>query len=871
MAYTTIQVQGLVTLPTDEPAGGYRLKFELKKADKDSALVVPHELYYTVPADGNIDVPLWPNARGNSGTVYYVYLIPPREPDPSQPMCTLTVPDVAGPVNIWENVDLLPPDTVSDAQAAELAAQSYAAAAAISAASAEASAASAPKYFDDATAAGVPDDLSSGDMVFIAGQPYTLSPASTYTASDTVIDLAGSSVQAVSLTKAFDTWADAQDDTREASSLPDGTLITVSGGELVYISDSTATGVDVAITNDGGVKFRPVLIGQAITPEHYGADNTGTVDSTTAFNSAMQYAVANSVRGYSSGQYDISGTLSPGGTYAWDWGLTILTFDDSDPTVYTEIQETVNGSSVYSGAGVYVCFDTSGCSSSANAGSLSITGTATGGTMKMSVRDTIPATLVAITGATSGSADMTWERLNVQGFGYMFYQGDMRGTATTILPYTRWNIQQLLCRYVLNPMESGNSGNAFDDIWIDNCRLTRNAGITRIRGTDFNVGSFFAIGLASEDEEDETISLTAASGSATLSADNTFVEVGSIIGSTSGGLNKAGGSIGYVGKVTAKTGTTLTIDPAPEDTDGAASFVIDPPSITLAQGNLNCVHMYLEQRWDHGIDVGVNSTVRAQQAKFSGGDMCYRYAAPIAVTGRESCAVELGLHNKAINNDDVRRIVAVGSQRDGATYNDAYVNVGCAAALGAGDVDSDPVEVVSLWDDDVYDFGGVTYTDASGELNQNLSLQTQFSNTLVQHSGYLGRVDSYITGPSGSMVLERVADISTASTTGNFGAVASDQSVKTSGASGTLYHAFTPIQDEVYRCAITISAFTAGSPQLRWQNSTTLVEAGNTLAREGGRFVYFFKAPAGTVNRLALFGFSSGDYTVTEFTVDRVT
>ncbi|QDP65855.1 MAG: hypothetical protein Unbinned7865contig1001_54 [Prokaryotic dsDNA virus sp.] len=640
-----------------------------------------------------------------------------------------------------------------------------------------------------------------------------------------------------------------------------------AAGFLYAVAASGAT--DEHLETAGGVKL--YVSGNSVSVDAFGADPLGVADSTDAFNTCMQWCVSEGVKGRSSGSYEITGTISPGGTYAWDWGVTVLTFDDSDPTVYTEIQETVNGSSVYSGAGVYVCFDTSGCSSSANAGSLSITGTATGGTMKMSVRDTIPATLVAITGATSSSADMTWERLIVQGFGYMFYQGDMRGTAATILPYTRWNIQQLLCRYVLNPMQSGNSGNCFDDIWIDNMRMVRNAGTALIRGTDFNVGSFFTIGLASEDEEDETISLTAASGSATLSADNAFIEVGSIIGSTSGGLNKAGGSIGYVGKVTAKAGTSLTIDPAPEDTDGAAPFVIDPPSITLSQGNLNCVHMYLEQRWDHGIDVGVNSTVRAQQAKFSGGDMCYRYAAPVVITGHESCAVEFGLHNKAINNDDVRRIVAVGSQRDGATYSDAYVNVGCAAEIGVGDVDSDPIEVVSLWDDDVYDFGGVTYTDASGELNQNLSLQTQFSNALAQHSGYLGRVDSYTTGPSGSMVLERIADISTASKTGNFGAVSSDESVKTPGASGTLYHTFTPTEGAVYRCAISLGTFTAGSPQLRWQNDTSLVEAGNTLAREGGRFVYFFKAPAGTINRLALFGFSAGDYTVTEFTVDRVT
>ena len=144
MAYTTVQVQGLVTLPTDEPAANHRLKFELKKVDKDSALVVPHELYYSIPDDGNIDVPLWPNARGNAGTIYYVYLIPPREPDPSRHLCTLTVPDVVGPVNIWDHVDVGPPATLSDAEAAELAAQGYAAQALVSQNLAEAAALTQP-------------------------------------------------------------------------------------------------------------------------------------------------------------------------------------------------------------------------------------------------------------------------------------------------------------------------------------------------------------------------------------------------------------------------------------------------------------------------------------------------------------------------------------------------------------------------------------------------------------------------------------------------------------------------------------------------------------------------------------------------------
>jgi len=142
MAFTTISVQGLVTLPTDTSAEGYRLKFQLRQWDKDSAVVVPEDIYYTIPSGGNIDVQLWPNARGIAGTVYYVYLVPPREQDPALPMGTLTVPDVAGPINMWDHIDTSPPPTLSDAEQAEANALVYAGQAASSASAAATSASS---------------------------------------------------------------------------------------------------------------------------------------------------------------------------------------------------------------------------------------------------------------------------------------------------------------------------------------------------------------------------------------------------------------------------------------------------------------------------------------------------------------------------------------------------------------------------------------------------------------------------------------------------------------------------------------------------------------------------------------------------------
>jgi len=228
MPYTTIQVEGLVTLPTDEPASGYRLKFELRKADKDAALVLPHAEYYTVPEDGNISLPLWPNARGIAGTVYYVYLIPPGEPDPSQPLGTLSLPDLAGPVNLYDHFNVAPPPTLSDAQAAELSAQGYA-----------------------ATALGHAEAAEEALSDTLDAASYISQDRNALTAT-------------------------------VAAGLSDGSVVMLAG--LLYEVDSSATGAGSA-TNDLSVDgLRP--FGRVFI-EHFG--ETGTGDDTDVFNAAVAY------------------------------------------------------------------------------------------------------------------------------------------------------------------------------------------------------------------------------------------------------------------------------------------------------------------------------------------------------------------------------------------------------------------------------------------------------------------------------------------------------------------------------------------------------------------------------------------------------
>lgn len=116
MSFTTVEVQGLITLADGTPAQDYRLKIELSNFDQDSSLVIHEPIYYDIPNTGIVSINLWPNSKGITGSHYDVYLFPKDTSDPIKRSFTLVVPESATPVSIWDLIALLPPPAQSVVQ-----------------------------------------------------------------------------------------------------------------------------------------------------------------------------------------------------------------------------------------------------------------------------------------------------------------------------------------------------------------------------------------------------------------------------------------------------------------------------------------------------------------------------------------------------------------------------------------------------------------------------------------------------------------------------------------------------------------------------------------------------------------------------------
>jgi len=671
---------------------------------------------------------------------------------------------------------------------------------------------------------------------------------------------------------AFDDPADVlADTTLDHATVAAGAVIYTRGGQGYLVAASDAT--DHHVETVGGLKLHVLPSNGVLHADAFGCDPTGTVDCAAQMNRFLQTCAATGMPGRSSGTYRCDATITPGGTITWHAGETLLAFEHAPIENLTEILETVAGASEYSGTGQHALFDTENMTFSNITGTFTIRGSKPG-TFTAEARATVPAEVVgmASTGAAAGrsSADMYIERLTISGCGYAFFQGDMRGSAGTILSYTRLNVAQLLITFCLNPWQTGESGNGFDDCWLGNTRIVRCAGTALIRGTDVNAGSFFTIGLSkTRDMEPQTTALTAGSTTAVLSEDSAFIQPGTVLAFTEGGVNKGGHSVGFVAQVTAKSGTTLTLNAAPEETVAAAVTLVDPPRITVQHAHLNCQHLYIEQTWDHGFELSTGGTIQAQQFKSSGGPgMAFRYGAPICITGRENCAVEISLHHKTRNSPTIKRIVAVGSQRDGHVFSDATVEIRVNGALATQDVNHNPVEVVSLWPEDL---SGIDFLDASGEHNPLLNLSSVWAEGTVYHAPYLGRLDTYLSGPGGGLDLDPVADFATATAQGNV-SIAGGLATKNPGAAGRVDHLFQPDAGAVYRVTVNMPSLVAGGPELRWQDTGSPVGDGLVLGRAPGRYKVFFQAPAntGAIDRLSLFGFAGSAWTCDEFTIERV-
>lgn len=646
--------------------------------------------------------------------------------------------------------------------------------------------------------------------------------------------------------------------------MPLGHTQTVDGRQYTYMGAGYSDGPSDL---PGWMPVTPV------TPEHFSNDLSS--DATDALNAALQFSADFDVQGRSSGNYKITGTIAPGGPYSWDWGNTQLLWIGSDITTLTEVLFNPNGSTEPEPSGKYVLFDTKDCTGASNAGLLKIRGSSPG-TMTISNRATIPADMVAITASSGFSPDMIWEGLSIFGCGHGLWQGDQRGSATNILPYTRWSVRYLKIQFCLVAINGGAAGNAFDDGNWNNVRLTRNANNGTIR-TDFVCNSIFLNGLGfHKDSEGQTISTVAGSTTATLSVGSPHLSAGDIICIEGANDNAAGSNpIPHVTYVVARSGTNVTLEtPADRSTTGA-KFILNPPSLVLNNASLIAQHIYAEECHDTPIQLQNQSIVEAQSLKFSDGLMGARYNTPLLITGTMDTAVVANLHDRAINCDEVKAIVGVSNLvTSGGDAGSGMVNLTVRASREAW-VNSQPVRVVALEDDHLG-----TNLNAVPTAGNGYNVSVANTNGHVQYMvGQVGTQEAYATGAQGGFEvgpnLRATADLTGISNTGQCQAASGGTASKTAGGTG---HWFAPAPLEPgdrMRVDVTADAQTAGTCTLTIYDSAG-AGPGTTIASfeqvsGPGRSVIFFDVPAGsTADRIGFLCSGLSDITLSRFVVQKV-
>ena len=138
MTVETVTVSIAVAKSTGEPLTGGRVEFELTATDIHTVIIVPPPEVAVLDEAGLGSIALVPNEGGTQGTRYQVRIF---DAGVLVDSCFATIPDED--CNLHDVMNLEPPASVDDAEAAALSAQSSAAAASASAASAAAAAATA--------------------------------------------------------------------------------------------------------------------------------------------------------------------------------------------------------------------------------------------------------------------------------------------------------------------------------------------------------------------------------------------------------------------------------------------------------------------------------------------------------------------------------------------------------------------------------------------------------------------------------------------------------------------------------------------------------------------------------------------------------
>jgi hypothetical protein len=610
-----------------------------------------------------------------------------------------------------------------------------------------------------------------------------------------------------------------------AAALPQGTYFIMAG--LPYVVEA------------GGGAFTDLSVSGAnpavfVSPEHYGAVEFGSGVSTDAVNRARQYAATSGLPGRSLSQkYDLDGTITTNGQVSWDWGFTILSWqnvdwDSEDLTntdKWTEIQERPSGATEDQPSGYYVLFDTLGMAGSREMGYLRI-----GGTLPSKfdtvTRATVPSNVVGLTCSTGTSEEITWDVIDIRGCDEALWQGDQRATAIgDILPTTGWSVRETIITFCNRAIRGGQAGNMTDDANWGVVRIKR-CGEFGVLRSSFNCANLFMNGLqqtgANNDLEAQTVSMPRASGS-----DNSFTVAsgGALNASVGDVLYVYGANIGpdgsedipFVSHIATLAGDGLsgTTESVPDQSVTGADIHINPTKPFRGfNAAINVAgELFLEEAAEMFIDIEQNFTITAAEIGYSDGRIGCMYNTPILMRPIDGGLVTGALNERCINNPKAKALVGVGIQQNSSddSWNGGTVVLTCTQQ-STSITDSHAVRAVQLEDDHINSGYEARFNDLHpGTFNAVV----EYADGRVQYHISGAVQEAFKTGPNGGFEIEAnlrgATDMSGVTTTGSNTTLDTDHIDKTAGGAGGFYEAVSVATGDRLRVKVVVSAFTAGN------------------------------------------------------------
>ena len=712
---------------------------------------------------------------------------------------------------------------------------------------------------------------AAADAILAANSAQTVDASSRYTTRQWIDGDAGNTLPGRIVTQGYEFIGDRGD-----------------GGVWVKVGSEPAHDCKFEFTDGTDTSWYELTPTFIITPEMMGLVGNEAVDQSGLLNATARRAVALQIIFSTRGRYGLAKSFQPDGRLQWNCGSqTSLRYVAG--TAVTEFEECIHapvGSLEPEGSGNYAFMDMRNMSGSRVVGALSLQGDPQGAANTDS--RSVPAGLVGWT-STSGfsSTYSVWDVIEAIGFDYGMYQGDNRGRQTAghvgvpTLPYTRVIVSVIRIQFCRVAIRTGRAGNGLDEAFFINFFISRCWEQSIIRACVFQGGSLFMNGLSQEKDQEtlgtEGVDLRNVTGDTSEGASNQFrlsenkaaFEVGKLVQIEDAAENKTGGARWFTARITARSGTLITVSKDIPRSVTEAKLVLDNEAGMLIEvAAIDFRRTFVEELF--GVCLELNNRGRVSGTpQNSTGTYADLHDVLFTMLPTTSASVVCNIANDGVNNKNIRYVVGFASLRDTSTneFNAGTVELGMTRRKGEENVLSDPCGVIEL-DSDLVPAG---YASAPEFHNPHLQMRARLNGSDVVYKPWNSATPAFVETFTRRMRMTRVATIADVSGQANITDNTDDTYTKTAGTNGFIEIDCDP--ETKYMAAVRFSALTAGTPELRSHDSVAPGYVGEQvkLTRKADDLevfietgedadtirVFFTSSDAGTITKFDLYAVES--------------